>query len=78
MYLLLVPQGMSLCNMTSVTALVWRWRSLNQKAGACRLLPGFYGFLVYLPLHANRLDLDNETRHAPCQWRWQAVLQIAS
>ena len=30
MYLLVVPQGMSLCNMTSVGATVWRQRCLNQ------------------------------------------------
>ena len=30
MYLLVAPQGMSLCNMTSVSATVWRQRGLNQ------------------------------------------------
>ena len=33
MYLLVVPQGMSLCNMTSVSATVWRQRGLNQSYG---------------------------------------------
>ena len=33
MYLLVVPQGMSLCNMTSVSATVWRQRGLNQSFG---------------------------------------------
>ena len=64
--------------MTSVSASVRRWRSLNQKAVSYGFWGRLYGFLLELILQVNRLDLDGQTWQTPSQWRWQVVFRMAS